>query len=167
MQMDVAKAIETLVLVTLPKFSPEDVLLHLCIIADANVFKNDDQFKVRRQIHLLFHRPSNYTKVFWHIVKDDHQLVEKIPSNKWELESDHDSCWTSDGLQSPMNKVHDEIVNQFDEADRKKISWHVNFDIFGGFHIFEGCKVERVPGIEHYQRQYIVTLGKIKSRLSI
>lgn len=46
-------------------------------------------------VHLVFERPTNYTKV-WSFVDTGWQIPD--PS-KFEMLSDHDSCWRTDGLR--------------------------------------------------------------------
>jgi hypothetical protein len=114
------------------------------------------EIKHNADIHLIFHRPSNYTKVFWHVVYDGFIPDYKIPEDGWVMESDHDSCWTSDGLSMPLFKVRQELVGKFDEKLGPKLSWFVSFGLIGP-------KLRRVEltrvGTDSYCRQYKVKLG--------
>jgi len=53
---------------------------------------------IRRFPNLLFIRPSNYTKVYFYEPEDGRWLGLK--EVVWELQSDHDSCWRSDGFRN-------------------------------------------------------------------
>ena len=55
---------------------------------------NGDSDHERRVVHLIFERPTNYTKV-WSAVGG-----YGIPQpEEFTMRSDHDSCWRSDGLR--------------------------------------------------------------------
>lgn len=46
-------------------------------------------------VHLIFERPTNYTKV-WSCVDEGWSIPE---ASKFVMLSDHDSCWSTDGLR--------------------------------------------------------------------
>jgi len=52
------------------------------------------------QVHFLVFRPTNYTQVY--AVVDDSWKTPEI--DQWALQSDHDSCWKTDGF-SVLNEV--------------------------------------------------------------
>lgn len=142
MQMKVAEAVQTLVRMSFPRFSPKDQVLWVNIDARANYYGSDEgpfrtELKELRDIHILFHRPHNYTKVFFYVEKNDFVHLHNIPQEGWKLESDHDSCWTSDGLDTPLNKIYWDMRDEFPKDIHNKISWHINFSVFGGVKIFK------------------------------
>lgn len=84
--MDAAKVVAEFVEVMLPRFSDQNIVLtmRLEMKVYASYRKN-----ARKYVHLMFHRPDNYTKVLWHISQDREKETEiKV----WKLEADHDSC---------------------------------------------------------------------------
>lgn len=120
MKIDVDEAINTIVEAMLPRFSPQNK--GLLIELNATYFygkKNEDNYL--KIINLFFHRPSNYTRVFYltqnriegfpdltfsPILNQQHA---KLFSDKWYLESDHDSCWRY-GVGRILDKLEKEVV---------------------------------------------------------
>lgn len=69
---------------------------------------NGDPVEVTRYFHLLFLRPTNYTKVWAHT--GTHHMPEP---EQWQMTSYHDSCWRTDGLRVLFQgwaEMRDEIV---------------------------------------------------------
>lgn len=65
---------------------------------DGNTLEREPQ-NHRKELCFLFVRPSNYTKVFLFEPKqDEYCWLHKDNGQLWNLESDHDSCWRSDGF---------------------------------------------------------------------
>jgi hypothetical protein len=160
MQMKVSDAVQNIVRMTLPRFSPENQVLWINIDARLSLYRDSGKEKKEsRDIHLLFHRPGNYTKVFWHVVENGFTHLHEIPKDGWELKCDHDSCWTSDGLDSPLFKIRCEMMDAFKEKDRKEVSWHVGFSVFSGIKIFE-AGLSKVESRDLFERRYLISLGK-------
>lgn len=110
MEMKVSYAIQALVEAMLPRFSDEHLGLKINVEARLSYFEQIPdgggmETKHWADIHLLFHRPTNYTKVFWCVALDSVVHYFDLLPDMWDLKSDHDSCWSSDGLDSPLNKV--------------------------------------------------------------
>lgn len=123
MKMDVDRAITTLVDAMLPKFSPQDKGLLLELNA-SYFYDHDEELKTcSKRVWMFFHRPSNYTKVFY-LTKDslivDGSKLDFSPilwekygrlfADEWQLEAYHDSCWEG-GVNRIVNNVENEIVN--------------------------------------------------------
>lgn len=127
--MDVSKVVAKFVEIMLPRFSDPNTALVICLELKV---QESVRKRARRYVHLLFHRPGNYTKVLWHVSKNLKRETEILV---WKLEADHDSCWISDGLESPMRKLAEEIssnnglqlypLGRFSEAT-------ANFSLFFG-----------------------------------
>lgn len=47
--------------------------------------------------------------------------IDKIPYASWKNTSNHDSCWRSDGLDSPITKLYFEMANRIN-AQRVKLN---------------------------------------------
>lgn len=127
--MDTEGTIATIVEAMLPRFSSPVLGLNMILEIIANDPNADKD--ARRYLHLLFIRPSNYTKVFTRVIGDrgNHCIGREI---EFKLMSDHDSCWRSDGL-SQMFQLLRECCNEIDpEAPFAKLCPSVKFCIFRG-----------------------------------
>lgn len=120
MKMDADEAINTIVEAMLPRFSPQNKGLLIELNA-TYVYGKKDENDYRKIINLFFHRPSNYTKVFYlsqnciecfpnlTFSSSLNQQYTKLFSDKWYLESNHDSCWRY-GVRRILNKLEKEVV---------------------------------------------------------
>jgi len=94
--MHAENAICTIVEAMLPRGTNERLGLYLTLNIDAIDYSDTiDQKIARKGLEFIFVRPSNYTQVY---VKEH---------AKWELHSDHYSCWRSDGLRKIFTCVSD------------------------------------------------------------
>lgn len=101
-EMSVAQIVEAM----LPRHSDRNLglLIQLKMEAsdfgygdDGNTIEREPQHH-RQDIHFLFVRPSNYTKVF--VCMPDFREFRIIDVERvWKQTSDHDSCWRSDGMR--------------------------------------------------------------------
>jgi len=66
-----------------------------------------------RWVHLIFERPTSYTKVFC-FVSDRHIGSHQLNPAAFVMESDHDSCWRVDGLRE-IDRAWFAIRNLLDE----------------------------------------------------
>lgn len=108
----------------LPRFSDTKLglLLRLQLEAsdfgyaeDGNTLVREPQH-IRRDLNFLFVRPSNYTKVFLFEPNDEeYSWFYQNKEHLWNLESDHDSCWRSDGLRR-ITDVYFEICEPICKA---------------------------------------------------
>jgi hypothetical protein len=117
-KISAASVITELVDALLPR-APETGL-GIQIIAELNGnpdFGEGDK-SIRQHISFVFHRPSNYTKVFFH-VGDQALPFHAIPA--WSLMSNHDSCWREDGVSSNLAKVYFAMAKNFSGAPIKQI----------------------------------------------
>jgi len=105
LEMSLSHVVEAM----LPRFSDETLGLLISLDMGASDYgygedgntREREPLHIRRFPNLLFIRPSNYTKVYffepedgrWFGVHDNREMV-------WELQSDHDSCWRSDGFRN-------------------------------------------------------------------
>ena len=167
MKVEVADAAVAIVEAMLPRFSPEDRFLHIPVGASVSCYSvdgRDTDVTVHRDIHLLFHRPHNYTKVWvamdgwfkmyeqpegqrfgkwvWRQISDDR--FYNLNDLDWYMTSNHDSCWRSDGLQSPLFEIYMAMQDALSEEAAKVVghsvgrlsgpnaNWHVSLDPIGG-----------------------------------
>lgn len=132
-------------------------------------FAEDGNTKIRdthsfiREYLLIFHRPSNYTKVlFKDISKEQHFWID---SNEMEMEqlSDHDSCWRHDGMRW-MFKTFMEAWEYFRatvDIEGRDIDPMVHWDIFGGSPAYYHLeKLEIKDREDRWNSPYLVKIGK-------
>jgi hypothetical protein len=145
--MDAESTIAALVELALPRFSPENRVLVMSLEIDISkhsdkLSKNPDQSRYRN-VHLMFHRPNNYTKVMWSVT----EVLESSDSiHKWEVKSNHDSCWKTDGLATPLFELVHGLVNQIDNTlPHKSFDIEISFGAFGcpNLREVEGAKYDR------------------------
>ena len=158
MNIKLEYAITQMVELLLPRFSPEDKVFHVCVVAKFSLYGDDEDRLSTKQIHFLFQRPSNYTKVFILVNDNKYTRLEEIPSNGWTLKSDHDSCWRSDGVGSPLFKAWCELRNQFQEEDWKKISEFVSFGFMSP--ALYKAELTAIPNNDPWDRKYTIKLGE-------
>lgn len=94
----------------LPRGSDRQRLLQMSFEIRAQ--KPEGGKEIRYYLHLLFHRPNNYTKVLWNMTNE----MKKTPRDftKWQVKCDHDSGWRTDGLSSPLFNLGFEMVKKID-----------------------------------------------------
>jgi len=79
----------------LPTFSPKGKAVYVRIKCGLNVYPEEGEDDGESwTIHMLFERPSNYTKV-WVSLENTWPLPAP---ETFEIRSDHDSCWRTDGF---------------------------------------------------------------------
>jgi hypothetical protein len=140
--MDAESTIAAIVELALPRFSPENRVL--AMVLDVRVRKHSDGAKTLYwNVQLMFHRPSNYTKVMWLVMKE-FKPTDTI--HKWSVESNHDSCWRTDGLATPLFEIVHGLVNQIDNTlPHKAFDIEISFGAFGQPKLreIEGWKYDR------------------------
>lgn len=104
MNIELDKIIPTIVEAMLPRFSHEKLGLVFFIDCAHSLFKKDETIDARTNIAILVNRSSNYTKVF-SLAKGDgikgfsgSRAINLLEENSFTIESDHDSCWRTDGF---------------------------------------------------------------------
>lgn len=75
------------------------------------------ELSVRRSLSFLFHRPSNYTKVFYWEPEPGSKGLKILPGYAkepldWYMLSDHDSCWR-DAIGSKVTDVYFQMAGAF------------------------------------------------------
>ena len=103
-EMVIASVVEAM----LPRFSDNELGLLISVRmdmhdfgygSDGNTFERDE-LCVSQVINLLFVRPGNYTQVYSNVTEfNKWNSLYNNDKIKWIFESDHDSCWRSDGLR--------------------------------------------------------------------
>lgn len=106
----------------LPKFT-EDKVLCISIDARLNYYGKKQVKGVIRGIHIAIYRPMNYTKVIMAVDSENIPAFTFDPSLTFKHMSDHDSCWRSDGLESPLNKVSHDMVNELEANGAPKLPY--------------------------------------------
>lgn len=114
-KMPIEEVVKAFVETLLPRFSDKKKLLQISL--DVTAGKPEHSAKqVRYFVHLLFHRPDNYTKVMWKITGNPREAYNDF--TVWVVQSDHDSCWKSDGLSTPMFNLGYKMVKELDPEAR-------------------------------------------------
>lgn len=175
MIIEVDSAICSLVECMLPRFGPEDLGLLVEIEPSyySRTIKDDEGIKeVHRRLVFLFHRNSNYTKVFY-LTQNNigdcffcSSLVEKRKkqfSGKWDLIGYHDSCWR-DSLERKLREIQQEMMDEAGlDYPLKETDSRTTFDIFSPAlcHVKLGRLPEESNSPTPYGRYSVEILGKI------
>jgi len=103
----------------LPRASSSNRFLYVKVAHQVSLYCGEDDpaemedYEMRVQLNLLFHRPTNYTQVWQNITDGFHHDLTS-PTIGWESVSNHDSCWSTDGLRginSTLNSLKCHIIN--------------------------------------------------------
>jgi hypothetical protein len=156
--------------VMLPRFSDRDIVLTFIIDFHWVHYseKEDGQKKFRKRILVAIHRPSNYTKVMIKELEERNLCYLNDQEIEFDLKSDHDSCWRSDGFSFFFDTwcKADKYFEQFNLNIRKpdEVSPHHGFDMFQGTPHF--WKVEMPKYIDRESRKVKIKFLK-EMKLSI
>ncbi len=155
----------------LPCFHDKNICLTMKIKMDWNFYPDDKEVSVgknrddftktfRKNVLLVFHRPTNYTKVLYKDITNMQYFFNKELVMKQM--SDHDSCWKSDGMKWVFKSFMEawEYFDQFKIVGRK-IEPMFHYDIFNGapaYHHLEKLEIE--DRSERWTSDYIIKIGK-------
>lgn len=110
-KMDIHEVICTIVESMLPRFSDDKTVLVMSFDLRVRIKNDYDNPEVRRVVHLMFHRPGNYTKVLRNVVRGMGSIYYDYTS--WQLLADHDSCWR-DSVRSSFFELAQEMKRELD-----------------------------------------------------
>lgn len=113
-KMTLEHAVVAFVETLLPRGSDLKQVLQMSF--DIRARKPEGGKEVQHCLHLLFHRPGNYTKVLWNITNNGKRIPKDFA--EWKVESDHDSGWITDGLSTPLFNLGCEMVKKIDQTMR-------------------------------------------------
>lgn len=107
-QIDLDNVLTKIVEAMLPRFSPQNEGLLVTLDARMYIYSDDGESDcdVSKMFHVLYNRPNNYTKVF--VAMNDSWFINDIKPEDWDNTSDHDSCWTTDGIR-PLTRAYAEM----------------------------------------------------------
>jgi hypothetical protein len=152
----------------LPCFSDPKLALVMCVSLSWNDhgYDEDGNTKIREEsqfkkdIWLVFNRPTNYTKVLVTDKKLNPLSLDKDPI-QFKQYSDHDSCWRSDGF-SWMFETFVEAWDYFDKhgIEGRKIDPMVHWSIFRGKPTYWLVDLKPVDREERWTTDYIVKFNK-------
>ena len=164
----------------LPRFSHRNLVLAMKIEArwddhgyhpDGNTLIREPS-RFRKEFFLVFHRPSNYTKVLMVEIPSerDHKknpYVHVPCRGEFQLKqlSDHDSCWRSDGMRWVF-QTFVEAWNFFDDKklphlDGRSIDPMFHYSIFGGIPQYWLIKnLIRIDKSDHYNSDFIIEFDR-------
>lgn len=146
-KMEAADVIATLVETALPRFS--DAKRLLCVLLEVEVTREEStELGSRRFVHLLFHRPGNYTTVM--MVVTDNICLRKEEIKDWKVTSCHDSCWRGDGVLSPLFRLYIEMCKEVDPTARPKDLWAT-----AQFSALHASKVVEVKNFTHDRDNFV------------
>lgn len=135
-KIDLERAITSIVELTLPRFSGPNKFLWIPVSFQLTTFKKNRMEEIRASIHLVFQREHNYTKVFFSEDSQEYQFSyylneEEQDKANWVLQSDHDSCWSSDGLRC-LSKVYQRLeITLEKKTGQKKTGEFISFGLCG------------------------------------
>lgn len=103
LNIGLSQAIPSLVEAILPRFTDAKICLAVTLDLRDNLYSNNGRGEISAAtiVRMLFHRPSNYTKVLVdYKFNNFHDVVggERNKETYYKKYSDHDSCWRSDGM---------------------------------------------------------------------
>lgn len=137
-----------------------DMVWHYYPESDSD-HQEEEQF--RKQVLILFHRPSNYTKVLFKDVTDmrTHEFLQTKEPIHMEQKSDHDSCWRSDGMRW-IFKTFCEAWEYFDQfgIEGRDIDPSFHYSIFNGSPAYYFIEFEKQDKSNYYCFDYMVKIGK-------
>lgn len=148
----------------LPTFTHKDVVLGMILSSSYGVFYKDEEYRECENFFVLFHRPSNYTKV---LMKKINHLERPLGvTHLMEQLSDHDSCWRSDGLRWIFKSWMDmrdkiETAGVPSKYIREHEHWSFHFDLFQGspkYYLTEIFKRNDEDPNRRYKSPYLVKL---------
>lgn len=114
-KMNIDQVIAAFVEAILPRFSDDKKVLAMKLNIGA-AKPGDYRKEVVHYIHILFHRPNNYTQVLWKVV--DSRKDNYKDFSVWEVKCSHDSEWRTDGLASPLFHLGLQMVRELDSKAR-------------------------------------------------
>lgn len=120
---DMARAINQLVELSLPRFTKDKVLT-------ISVEMDMDNFAGTREvldIRFVFYRPDNYT--FVGVYKNDENNFRIQENSDIEYLSYHDSCWRNDGTERKISQMADKLFDKY--KNEKGMSARTSFGVFG------------------------------------
>lgn len=149
-KMDVANVVTTLVEGMLPRGSDDKKLLYVILEIEVKKSKSSG-YGIQKFVHLLFHRPNNYTKVMWNVT--DNPLMRKGDFQEWKVTSCHDSCWKSDGVESPLTNLYFKMCDGVDPAARP-----IDLCATAQFSVWHEPKIVEVNGYTHDRENFKFTV---------
>ncbi len=152
----------------LPRFSYRHICMAMTIRMDwhdhgydetgNNKVREDTNF--HKEVLLVFHRPSNYTKVLFKDITEERVFLGHNKEMEMEQLSDHDSCWRSDG----MRWVFQTFVEAWDYFEKHGLEGRNVDPMFGyglsGYPAFFRIKLEQKDPSDRWNSPYMVTLGR-------
>lgn len=153
----------------LPRFSDPKLVLVMCVdmhwtdhgYAEDGNTKVRDKRSFQKKWWLVFHRPNNYTKVLVTDQELSHFNLDSEPI-QFKQYSDHDSCWTSDGMRW-MFQTFADAWEYFDKygVEGREIDPMVHWLVFGGKPTYWLVdSIEPVDKEERWTTDYIVKFDK-------
>jgi len=132
-QIDIAKALNEMVELALPRFT-ENKVLTVALKLGVESYTHNKDFK--NTITLVYYRPANYTFVG---AVEGGNVDENSEIKQYSY---HDSCWR-DGTERVIKHVRDVICKMIENTGlaESQFSVHTSFDLFGA-KIIENVIVE-------------------------
>lgn len=133
-QTDIARAINQMVEIALPRFT-RDKVLTISVDMDLDNYKGKKEW---REIRFVFYRPDNYT--FVGVYKSHENNFRINESSDIEYLSYHDSCWRSDGTERRVAQVAEKMSGRYDDV--KGMSVRTSFGVFGTEFVAGNLKID-------------------------
>jgi len=124
-EMPISRLVADIKEMLLPRGQPNDKALYMRFDVSMHVYKPTD---IRRRCFLNFilYCPHGGSVHTFFAEEPFHPYIQDLRNLKWDNTSNHDSCWRSDGVDSPVSRVYsrmaDEINAQLDAQGFKTIA---------------------------------------------
>jgi hypothetical protein len=147
----------------LPRFTHKTIGLTMIFDINWNNFSEDseEQQSFSKKVLLLFHRPSNYTKVLFKDITNEKFSMYTHEEIIMKQLSDHDSCWRSDGC-SWIFSTFVEAWSYFESlgVDGRKIDPSFHWSLFSGSPEYHKVSLELINREKRWTSDYKVVIGR-------
>jgi len=139
---------------------------------NANIFKyiDDQEGHSYRNIFIVFCGGTNVFIASQNTTTAENRWhgISSVPLDAWENTSNHDSCWRSDGLDSPLSNIYFEMCKEVNEHLPKdckcppiEMTSLNNFGTFGLGDVFQRVTVTHAADKDDSYRRKIVNIERV------
>lgn len=107
--MEVSDVIATLKEQIIPRGQENGKALHVLLDLRMHLYEDDLEVSRSAFVHFLLHCPHGGST---HTFMADGEPYAKLSDLHWENTSNHDSCWRSDGLRTPLSNIYFDMARQ-------------------------------------------------------
>ena len=161
--MELSQVLATMVETMLPRFSNNRIGLYMVLDLREDCYTEDgtNEKSAASIMRFIIHRPSNYTKVLTKY--EFNNFHEELGNNGkdthyYEKQSDHDSCWRSDGFNILFK--HRQNVEKFFAEQTSEVNEFYTFSMFDSPGLIMFNKFEPVKQDDGYVRGYNISFER-------